>query len=117
MARFFSLSGDRYHVDCTQLAAVLGIGLRFKRDLLPLFQRSETLRLDGREVHEHIVSPLIVGNKAIPFSVVEPLNSSVHLYYLLSARSVNVRTDASRVMLIHAEIYYTPARRACQDPF
>lgn len=87
MARFFSLSGDGYHVDCTQLAAVLGIGLSFEGHFLTFLQRTEALRLNRGEVNEHIVTPVIVRDKAVAFPVVEPPYGSVHIPYLLSARS------------------------------
>lgn len=113
----FFFSGNRYDIDCAKFSAVLGIGFRLKRHLLPFFERAETFRLDCREVDKNIVPALIIGDETVPFTVIEPFYSSVHLFYLLSARSVNVRTDASRVMLFHAVFYYTLSFRTCQYPF
>ena len=55
-----------------KLCAVLGIGLGVKRYLLALTQRSEALYLDGREVNEHILAALFIGNEAVAFFRIEP---------------------------------------------
>ena len=62
-----------------KFAAVFGIGFCFKRNFLPFFQSAETLRLNCREVYENIVAALVVGNKTITLSVVEPFNSFAHI--------------------------------------
>ena len=73
---FFPLHGD--DVDSTELATVFGVGFGLERDLLPFLQRAEAFRLNCGEMHEDVVSPLIVGNETVALSVVEPFYSSVH---------------------------------------
>ena len=69
----------------TKLTAVLGIGLRFKRDFLPFLQSAEALHLNLRVMHEDVLTALVIGNKSVTFSVAEPLNCSIHNIYLLGA--------------------------------
>lgn len=67
-----------YDINGAKFSAVLGIGFRLKCDLLPFFQRAETIRLNCGEMYENIVSALVIGNESVSFAVVEPFNSSVH---------------------------------------
>lgn len=77
--RFFSYAYLYGHyIYGTKLTAVLGIGLSFKRHLLPFLQSAETFRLNCREVYKNIVATFVIGQKTITLAVVEPFNSSVH---------------------------------------
>ena len=72
------VSSKRDHVDRTELPAVLRVGSRIERHLLPLLQRVETVHLNGGVMHENVVSPFVVGNKAVALSIVEPFHCPVH---------------------------------------
>jgi len=97
------LQSNRTNVDCSQLCAVLRIGLGVKRDLLTLGERFEALGLDCREMNEHIVAALFVGNKAVAFFCVEPLHCTfIHFGYLRKIfvypeknKSPNIRKSVS----------------------
>lgn len=84
---------NRYYVYSAKFAAVFGIGLGFESYLLPFLQRAESLRLNRREMHENVLSALIVGNKTVAFSVVEPFYSSVHLYTSCGADRTRLTSD------------------------
>src|ERR1041385_206068 len=49
---------------------------------LAFFQTAETIRLNSREVNEHIFS-IFAGNKAIAFRVIEPLHCA--LFHVIHA--------------------------------
>lgn len=76
----FRQKSEGTNVDSAQLIGVLGIGLGLKLNLLALGEVLEALDLDGREVNENVVAAVVVGNKAIALTGVEPFNSSaVHV--------------------------------------
>jgi hypothetical protein len=71
------------NVDCSELCAVLRIGLGIESYLLTLSESLEALNLDRGEMYEHIVSTVVVGNKAVALFRVEPLDRTViHFGYL-----------------------------------
>src|SRR5256886_14116623 len=48
-------------------------GLHFELHRLPFGERLETVHLDRREVHEHVLARLLL-NEAVPLGVIEPLD-------------------------------------------
>ena len=82
-AASFIVRSSQANVDCSELCAVLGIGLGVKSNLLTLGQGLKALNLNGGEVYEYIVATLVIGNKAVALLSVEPLNCTfVHVGYL-----------------------------------
>jgi hypothetical protein len=76
-------SGDA-NVDGTHLFVVLGIGLYFVVDLLAFFQLLEAFTLNGGKMDEYIATAIIVGDEAVAFFGIEPLDSTAeHVGYLL----------------------------------
>ena len=75
---FFSLC--RLNVDGSQLSAVLRIGLSLERDLLSLVERLEAFHLNGGKMYEHVVTAVVVGNKAVALLRIKPLyRTAIHL--------------------------------------
>jgi len=72
-------------LDCLDRSDVLGLpALRafdhVELHLLTFLQAFEAARLDGREVHEYVVSTL-TADEAVAFAVVKPLHCSCfHIY-------------------------------------
>lgn len=86
MKRFAKLceqSGTRLqgtNVDSANLAAVAGVGLGVKRDLLTLGEGLEALGDDRGEVDENILAAIVVGNKAEALFRIEPFYGTlIHL--------------------------------------
>ena len=74
---------SRNHVNCSQLCAVLGIGLGIKSNLLTLVERSESLGLNCGEMYENVIAAVIVGDEAVALLCIEPLYCTcVHFGYL-----------------------------------
>jgi hypothetical protein len=65
------------HIDRVDLLAVLGVSLRIERNLLAFRQRLETVALDGREMHEHILTTVVIGDKSETLILIEPFHSTV----------------------------------------
>jgi hypothetical protein len=53
-----------------------GAGYEFVADFGPLFERTEAIHLDGREVGEYIAPTLIRFNEAKTFGIVKPFDSA-----------------------------------------
>lgn len=73
----FLILRNRRYVDRAKFCAVLGIRLSVKRYLLTLGKRFEAFDLNCGEVHEHIVTAVVVGNEAIALFRIEPLYCTV----------------------------------------
>ena len=64
----------------------------FKLHVLAFPQALESIRLDGREMHEDVGSAVLRGDESKPFGIVKPLHSSLFhiafstLYFRISCR-------------------------------
>lgn len=66
-----------------QLAAVLGISLGVKRNVLTFSQRLEAITHDSRKMYEYVISAVIVCEEAIAFVCIKPFYCTViHFGYL-----------------------------------
>ena len=63
--RFFL--ANNLHVCSAQFIAVLGIGLRIKRNLLALCKRFIAIRLGCGEMHKYILAAVVVRDEAVAF--------------------------------------------------
>src|SRR5262245_8471579 len=69
------------------LASLRALG-HFELDLVSFGQALKALGLDSTEVHEHVLAVLL-GDKAIPFRIVEPFHASLsHFDRPLSLRHI-----------------------------
>src|SRR5262245_25504108 len=64
------------HADVLRLRA-LGALLDVELDLLVLVKRAEPARLNGREMHEYVVSSALLGDEAEALVAVEPLDCAL----------------------------------------
>ena len=80
------------YVDRTEFAAVLGIRLGFKLDLLAFRQGLEAIHLDRGEMHKNIVAAIVIGDEAEAFFRIEPFNCTVHYVWYLQIINYILRT-------------------------
>src|SRR5215204_814573 len=73
--RWPSTGDDQIH---SFRAFALLVGLDFELDSLSFGQRLQSGVLDGGDVHEHIASPIVWLDEAIPALAIEELDRTTH---------------------------------------